>query len=71
MKSFKKFIIENMTSGGGNVFGPNSDTGHHPFSGDFYAPGNSLNLFGTETPKKKKKKKKKFPMFRRNIKNTL
>ena len=67
-KKFQEIIAEMDTS---TSFG--GEQSHPPTigkSGDFYAAGDARNLFGAVT-KGKRKKAKKFPMIRRNLKNTL
>lgn len=78
-KKYQKIVEEvgavadvgNTTS---TAFGPSQG---HPAqiakSGDFYEPGNSLNLFGTKVSGKKKKTKFKPPGFKKGkiIRRTL
>ena len=60
MKNFDKLyqqIMENMTTG--SVLGPSQVHSAVPGqSGDFYAPGDARNIFGSITKRKKKKTKK-------------
>ena len=88
MTLFEKYFThqlqqEDMTTATGGVWGSGASIGQPtPFSSDFYAPGDSRNMFGTKPttlPKKKRKKGKKrkkskklgegplIPMQRRNM----
>lgn len=67
MKRFNKRVealMEDMTSA--TAFGPGQA---HAFqigkSGDFYAPGDGRNMFGTKIAKKNKKTKFKAPGFKK------
>lgn len=61
-------IVRETTLASGGTFGTASGIGQHGGSvgnDDFYARGNSMNLFGWGDKGKKKKKGKKFPLYRR------
>ena len=69
MESFKNFfsriVNENMTAGGGGVFGNTPDQPAGSTSSDWYAPGDSRipKVLGA-------KKKKKMAIQRRNLKSS-
>jgi hypothetical protein len=62
-------------AGDGSTFGPTSNTQNGGSFGntDFYAPGDARNIWGTRSKKSKKTKKRKmknkmkFPLYRRNL----
>lgn len=67
-----KIILETTLTGDGSTFGPTSDTQNGGSFGnkDFYAPGDARNIWGNRSKKSKKRKKKnkmKFPLYRRNL----
>ena len=86
-KAFYKSLQEDNAAGAGGVFGDAGSMGHGGAltpAADFYASGDSRNIFGGVAPVKKKKgekKKKKqdkknhlqplMPMQRRNLKNSM
>jgi hypothetical protein len=74
MKTFKKFIEEDVSVGGG-ALGPAAATGHGGSVGntDWYAPGDARihTVLGAKTVKKKGKKKTVFPIQRRSLTSNM